>query len=297
MRRPAASALVVWLALAAAPGAARADTGARIVGVTGDVHVETVGGTVSARLDAVVAAGDRIVTGERSSASLRLGDGSLLVLGERTRLRMTRVLADAGSARDVSLLLEVGSLVARVARVLGVAGLFELYTPSERVRVHAGELYLEVAPDGATRVEPRTAEIEPGVQGDAGAAGPSGPSAGAIDDTTGAPAPTRAQASAPPRAQRASSALSRAPVATLVPGLVDGTSSAARATLGELLGAAAAALTLVEGVGTASLPTVRTVLDAVAPPGAAGRTGLPLGPGLGVREAPGGRARGTVEFR
>jgi len=297
MRRRAAGVLVAWVALVAAPADARADAGARIVGVTGDVHVESPGGTVAARVDAVVAAGDRIVTGERSSASLRLGDGSLLVLGERTRLRMTRALADAGSARDVSLLLEVGSLVARVARVLGVGGLFEVQTPSERVRVRAGELYLEVAPDGTTRIEPRTAEVEPGAQDDGGGASSSGPSGPVTHETARVPEPTRAQPSRPPRVDRGSSALSRAPVAALVPDLVDATSAAARATLAELLGAAAPALTLVEGVGTASLPAVRTVLDAASLPGGARGAGLPLSPALGVRAAAGGSVRGTVEFR
>jgi hypothetical protein len=291
----AALALLVGL-----PARAAADVGGRVVGVRGDVRVETAAGVVTARVDAVVGAGEVVVTGERSSASLRLGDGSLLVLGERSRLRMTRALADAGGGRDVSVLLEVGRLVARVVRGLGVGDLFEVRTPSEHVRVHAGELYLEVAADGTTRIEPRTAEIDPDAPDDDRGRSPApGPAAvGSTDRAPLAPSGRRGATGGTQPAQRTPAALTRVPVATLVPALVEGTSAAAHATLGDLLQASAPALSLVDGVGTSALSAVQDVLDAVSLPGAARPAALPLGPALGLRApASGARVRGIVEFR
>jgi hypothetical protein len=305
MRSAPGIAVMVAALAVVVPRASFADAGARLVGVSGDVHVETAAGPVAARVDAIVSAGQVVVTGPGASASLRLGDGSLLVLGERSRLRMTRVLATAGGDRDVSVLVEVGSLVARVARVLGVVGLFEVRTPSERVNVRSGELYLEVDPDGTTRIERRTADVDESSASPAAAPGVAASPAGS--SARGAAVPTR-QTGTASRASvsRGSSALTReTPVSALLPQIVPATSAAADATLGDLLGTAAPALSLVTGVVGTALPVVDALADALPPPVGEVLDALPLAPVLGLRGAPsspgpggsGARVRGSVEFR
>lgn len=289
---------IAALIAAVLPSTSFADAGARLVGVSGDVHVETSAGPVAARVDAVVTAGQVVVTGPGASASLRLGDGSLLVLGERSRLRMTRVLAAAGGDRDVSVLVEVGSLVARVARVLGVVGLFEVRTPSERVNVRSGELYLEVDPDGTTRIERRTADLAESSGSDAATAGVvSSPARAAVMPARRTGTASRASVS------RESSALTReTPVAALLPEIVP--AAAADATLGDLLGTAAPALSLVTGVVGTTLPAVDALVGTLPLPVGEVLDALPLAPVLGLRAAPsspggtsGSRVRGSVEFR
>ncbi|MBI5511929.1 MAG: FecR domain-containing protein [Deltaproteobacteria bacterium] len=106
---------------------------ATVVSVTGKVDIEPeAGGAAHALVRfATVPAGSTLVTYEGAFAAVRFPDGSLIRLGERTRLTVGRVEQHEPAARrNTKVRLAVGKVWARVMDLFGDDSRFELETPN-----------------------------------------------------------------------------------------------------------------------------------------------------------------------
>jgi hypothetical protein len=97
----------------------------------------------------VLDAGAEIRTGDKSRVRLRCVDGSSLVLGDQSTLRLTRFTpASAGQPRAVSLWLELGVIGQKVSP----GGSWEVRTPSAVTAVRGTEFVVEVSQEQGTAV-------------------------------------------------------------------------------------------------------------------------------------------------
>ncbi|MFN3305083.1 MAG: FecR domain-containing protein [Roseateles sp.] len=111
-----------------------------------------------------LAAGDRLDvgatlrTGAAGRVRLRCSDGSVVVLADRSQLRIVAYAAPARPSRAAELLLELGLVGQRVTPQAG--GSWRVRTPTAVTAVRGTEFSVEVADDRATAVHLRAGEVE-----------------------------------------------------------------------------------------------------------------------------------------
>lgn len=111
-----------------------------------------------------LAAGDRLEvgtqlrTGAGGRVRLRFADGSVLVLADRSQLRIQAFSAAPGQPRAAEFLLEVGLVGQRVAP--SANGSWQVRTPSAVTAVRGTEFSVEVSDDRATAVHVKTGEVD-----------------------------------------------------------------------------------------------------------------------------------------
>lgn len=105
-----------------------------------------------------LAVGVTLRTGAAGRVRLTCVDGSVLVLADRSQLRIEAFTAGSGGPRAAELLLEMGLLGQRVAPVAG--GQWRVRTPSAVTAVRGTAFSVEVADDRATAVHVKTGEVD-----------------------------------------------------------------------------------------------------------------------------------------
>ncbi|MCU7371795.1 FecR family protein [Paucibacter sp. O1-1] len=111
--------------------------------------------------DRALAVGDRLEpgaelrTGTDGRVRLRFGDGSTLVVGDRTVLKIERF---EPAPRRAGLLLESGLIGQKVEPAVG--GAWEVRTPTAVTAVRGTEFIVEVGGDLATEVQVRSGKVE-----------------------------------------------------------------------------------------------------------------------------------------
>ncbi|MBL8279252.1 MAG: FecR domain-containing protein [Pelomonas sp.] len=143
------------LGLALLSSAAMAQQACEVVALSGDAQ----------RLDGKpLALGDKLDVGTqlRTGASgrvrLRFTDGSVLVLADRSQLRIEAFSAPPGQPRAAELLLEMGLVGQRVAP--SANGSWKVRTPTAVTAVRGTEFSVEVGDDRATAVHVKTGEVD-----------------------------------------------------------------------------------------------------------------------------------------
>ncbi|MGH9400204.1 MAG: DUF6600 domain-containing protein [Thermoanaerobaculia bacterium] len=121
--------------------------------LSGDVTVESRwNGTVEARRNMPISAGDEMVTGERGRAEVSLADGSVLHVDAGTRVRFLRLKDQQGEEDDFSAIdLTVGSVVLAAARS------DESATP--RIDTEAATVYLSAGSRARVNADPRRGTV------------------------------------------------------------------------------------------------------------------------------------------
>lgn len=115
---------------------------------------------------AQVRSGDTLTTGEQSSASLRLADGSRLLLPPGTELTLEKLLVLGRAALPASTLrLTRGGADNQVNPNAQHTPLYELKAPRVNLGVRGTEFRVQVGEDGATRVEVQLGAVR--AEGDA----------------------------------------------------------------------------------------------------------------------------------
>lgn len=117
------------------------------------------------RLDGkALAVGDRLEVGTtlRTGASgrvrLKFSDGSVLVLADRSQLRLEAFSAPAGQPRTAEFLLETGLIGQRVTP--SANGAWKVRTPTAVTAVRGTEFSVEVGEDRATAVHVKAGEVD-----------------------------------------------------------------------------------------------------------------------------------------
>ncbi|MFT3821572.1 MAG: FecR domain-containing protein [Rubrivivax sp.] len=137
---------------------------AEVLHVHGEVFLEGPGGRRPLAAAAAVAAGEQIVTGPQSSASLRFADGTRTAVGPESRLRV-QDHARLGSGTPVQMLLQLerGSVQAEVP-VLQPPSRLELGTPVVNLGVRGTEFRARVDGEGRTLAEVVRGRVAVGAQ-------------------------------------------------------------------------------------------------------------------------------------
>ncbi|HEY1092146.1 MAG TPA: FecR family protein [Burkholderiaceae bacterium] len=145
-------ALLSGLLLTALPTTVLAEPACEVAALRGAASSAGRSLAVGARLEA----GAEIRTAAQGRVRLRCVDGSTVVLGDATTLRLTRFnAATAGTPRDVALWLEVGVMGQKVAP----GGAWEVRTPTAVTAVRGTEFSVEVTPEQATAVHVQTGQV------------------------------------------------------------------------------------------------------------------------------------------
>lgn len=97
-------------------------------------------------------------TGAGGRVRLKFGDGSVLVLADRSQLRIEAFSAPAGQSRTAEFLLETGLVGQRVTPSAG--GHWKVRTPTAVTAVRGTEFSVEVGDDNATAVHVKTGEVD-----------------------------------------------------------------------------------------------------------------------------------------
>jgi hypothetical protein len=126
---------------------ATSSEGADLVHVYGDVRIEEPGGSSrAAAAGGRLALGERLVTGDKASASIRFLDGSVSLVTPGSRVRLVRHQRSvAGHASQTGLALEAGSLETRVPPGRP-ATQFEVETPKAKLGVRGTSFRGRVEP-------------------------------------------------------------------------------------------------------------------------------------------------------
>ncbi|MFH1983283.1 MAG: FecR domain-containing protein [Pseudomonadota bacterium] len=104
--------------------------------------------------------GDRVITGTGARIELRLPDGSFLRFDERTTFEVVAAAADqAAKTRDVSVNVIAGKTWAKVARLFGRSGRFELSTPTAVAGVRGTTYRMDVNDDKSAVVKVYEGEV------------------------------------------------------------------------------------------------------------------------------------------
>ncbi|MCB9549156.1 MAG: hypothetical protein H6706_25415 [Myxococcales bacterium] len=107
---------LIWLALAS-PAFAQAPEVAMLSDLQGRVEVRSEAAWIAGRLDQGLAIGDGVRTWPRSSAEIHFVDGTVLMLTERTRIRITTALFNPGEAPvPIQVALAAGGVDVRAGR-------------------------------------------------------------------------------------------------------------------------------------------------------------------------------------
>ena len=126
-----------------------------VAGLAGAVH----SGAKVLKVGDGLEAGAEIRTGSDGRVRLRCIDGSSLVLGDNSQLKLTSFkAAGGGQPRAASLWLEVGVLGQSVAAG-GPGSSWEVRTPSAVTAVRGTEFIVEVSPEQATAVHVDKGEV------------------------------------------------------------------------------------------------------------------------------------------
>lgn len=146
-------ALLLCLALLSSTAAAQ--TACEVVAVSGDAQrADGKALAVGDRLDV----GTQLRTGAGGRVRLRFTDGSVLVLADRSQLRIEAFQAPPGQPRSAEFLLEMGLVGQRVAP--SAQGSWKVRTPTAVTAVRGTEFSVEVADDRATAVHVKTGEVD-----------------------------------------------------------------------------------------------------------------------------------------
>lgn len=143
------------LCLALLSSAAVAQTACEVMAVSGDAQrADGRALAVGDKLDV----GTQLRTGATGRVRLRFTDGSVLVLADRSQLRIEAFQAPVGQPRSAELLLEMGLVGQRVAP--SAQGSWKVRTPTAVTAVRGTEFSVEVADDRATAVHVETGEVD-----------------------------------------------------------------------------------------------------------------------------------------
>lgn len=135
--------------------AALAQQACEVVAVSGEAQrVDGKALAVGDRLDV----GTTLRTGAGGRVRLKFGDGSVLVLADRSELRIEAFSAAASQPRIAEFLLETGLVGQRVTPSAG--GSWRVRTPTAVTAVRGTEFSVEVGDDRATAVHVKTGEVD-----------------------------------------------------------------------------------------------------------------------------------------
>jgi hypothetical protein len=102
--------------------------------------------------------GTTLRTGAGGRVRLRFGDGSVLVLADRSQLRIEAYTAGGAQPRTAEFMLELGLIGQKVSPVAG--GSWKVRTPTAVTAVRGTEFSVEVGNDRATAVHVKTGEVD-----------------------------------------------------------------------------------------------------------------------------------------
>ncbi len=102
--------------------------------------------------------GTLLRTGATGRVRLRFGDGSVVVLADKSQLRIEAFSAAPGQPRSAEFLLETGLIGQRVSPSAG--GSWRVRTPTAVTAVRGTEFSVEVGDDRATAVHVKTGEVD-----------------------------------------------------------------------------------------------------------------------------------------
>ena len=102
--------------------------------------------------------GTTLRTGAAGRVRLKFGDGSVLVLADRSQLRIEAYSASATKPREAEFMLELGLIGQKVSTIPG--GAWKVRTPTAVTAVRGTEFIVEVGDDQATAVHVKTGEVD-----------------------------------------------------------------------------------------------------------------------------------------
>lgn len=143
------------LCLCLLSSAAWAQQACEVVAVSGEAQrVDGKALAVGDKLDV----GTTLRTGIAGRVRLKFNDGSVLVLADKSQLRIEAFNAPAGQPRAAEFLLETGLIGQRVTPSAG--GNWKVRTPTAVTAVRGTEFSVEVGSDNATAVLVKTGEVD-----------------------------------------------------------------------------------------------------------------------------------------
>lgn len=135
--------------------AALAQQACEVMAVSGEAtRVDGKALAVGDRLDV----GTTLRTGAGGRVRLKFGDGSVLVLADKSQLRIDAYSASAAQPRVAEFMLELGLIGQKVSPVAG--GAWKVRTPTAVTAVRGTEFSVEVGDDRATAVHVKTGEVD-----------------------------------------------------------------------------------------------------------------------------------------
>jgi hypothetical protein len=147
--------LFLMLALASSALPAWAQTACEVLAVSGEAQRgEGQALAVGDKLDV----GTRLRTGATGRVRLKFIDGSVLVLADRSQLRIEAFSAGDAKPRVAEFLLELGLIGQKVSPIAG--GSWKVRTPTAVTAVRGTEFIVEVGDDRATAVHVKTGEVD-----------------------------------------------------------------------------------------------------------------------------------------
>ena len=156
--------------LAALPTWASAQVAGRFAVVQGEVLVERGGTAFSAAVAMEVGVGDVVRTGPSGRAKLLFEDGSVLNLGDDSRIRITQFLYTPGGDRSGLLDLVRGTVRAWVTRLRAQRSGFKIQTPTAVAGVRGTDYALRERGEGTVVVvfsgEVTVRSADPGISGE-----------------------------------------------------------------------------------------------------------------------------------
>ncbi|RZL36557.1 MAG: hypothetical protein EOP35_10735 [Rubrivivax sp.] len=143
------------LSLSLLSSAALAQQACEVVAVSGEAQrVDGKALAVGDKLDV----GTALRTGAAGRVRLKFIDGSVLVLADKSQLRIEAFSAEAAKPREASFLLELGLIGQRVNPSAG--GSWKVRTPTAVTAVRGTEFSVEVGDDLATAVLVKTGQVD-----------------------------------------------------------------------------------------------------------------------------------------
>ena len=143
------------LSLSLLSSAALAQQACEVMAVSGEAQrIDGKALAVGDKLDV----GTALRTGAAGRVRLKFIDGSVLVLADRSELRIATFSAVAGQPREAEFLLELGLVGQRVNPAPG--GSWKVRTPTAVTAVRGTEFSVEVGDDRATAVLVKTGEVD-----------------------------------------------------------------------------------------------------------------------------------------
>ena len=143
------------LCLSLLSSAAFAQQACEVLAVSGEAQrVDGKALAVGDKLDV----GTTLRTGAAGRVRLKFTDGSVLVLADKSQLRIDVFSASAGQPRTAEFLLETGLIGQRVTPSAG--GNWRVRTPTAVTAVRGTEFSVEVGDDRATAVHVKTGEVD-----------------------------------------------------------------------------------------------------------------------------------------